>query len=187
MLCVLGMGQARHGPLLTVSAKVVASAKAQLSWGTLYDGRYVKLKYPGGDLPKNRGVCTDVVIRAFRAAGFDLQKLVHEDMKAAWSRYPRYTGLTTTDSNIDHRRVKNLRVFFARHGKSLSKDASKLSEWKPGDVVTWRLDSGLDHIGVLVDVKGRNGHWEVVHNLSTTTQENCLTTWTITGHYRYKT
>lgn len=165
--------------------KIVLSAKDQLTWKTKYDPSYVKLSYPGGDVPKTKGVCTDVVIRSLRSAGYDLQKLVHEDMKKAWKLYPRYSGIKAPDKNIDHRRVKNLRVFFGRFGQTLTNDPKKTSEWKPGDIVTWDLGNGLDHIGVLVNDRGSSGYLEIVHNIAGTAQEDSLTSWKITGHYRY--
>lgn len=171
----------------TSSDKIVAGARLQLSWGTVYDGRYVKLSYPGGDVPKERGVCTDVVVRALRHAGHDLQKLIHEDMKVAWDAYPRYPGVTKPDRNIDHRRVPNQRVFFRRHGRTLTIETfpGKRAEWKAGDFVSWKLDSGLDHIGVLTDRRGASGWPMAIHNLSTTLEEDVLLSWKITGHYRY--
>lgn len=167
--------------------RIVEGARRQLDWGTVYDNRYVKLSYPGGDLPKDRGVCTDVVVRALRHAGYDLQKLIHEDMKRDWKAYPRYSGLSKPDRNIDHRRVPNQRVFFTRHGVKLTTSTTSLHRrhWKPGDFVTWKLDSGLDHIGVLSDRVGPSGWPMVVHNLSTTLEEDVLRSWQITGHYRY--
>ena len=169
------------------AAKIVAGAREQLSWGTKYDPSYVRMKYPGGDVPKTKGVCTDVVIRAFRKAGFDLQKLIHEDKKMAPSAYPKYPGSRALDSNIDHRRVPNQMVFFKRHGLTLAKKVSPetLKDWKPGDVVCWKLDSGLDHIGIITDEKNMRGVPWVIHNLSTPQEEACLTDWKITGHFRY--
>jgi uncharacterized protein len=170
---------------VTIPDKIVSAARAQLSWGTAYYSKYTSIKYPGGDLPKNRGVCTDVVIRSLRAVGYDLQKLIHEDMKKAWSAYPRYPGLKTTDRNIDHRRVPNQRVFFSRHGKSLTIDLNKKKEFKAGDFVTWKLPGNLDHIGVLTDKLNHKGLPYAVHNMSTTLEEDIIATYKITGHYRF--
>lgn len=177
----------QHARSATVADKIVAGARAQLSWGTRYDGSYVRIGYPGGDVPKTQGVCTDVVIRALRAAGYDLQKLIHEDRKRAPGAYPSYPGQPGTDRNIDHRRVPNQIAFFKRHGKTLTKVVSSktVMEWQPGDVVTWKLDSGLDHTGILTDKKNSRGEPWVVHNLSTPQEEDCLTSWKITGHFRY--
>lgn len=153
-------------------------AEAQLEHPAIYDATYRRIPYPNGDVPADRGACTDVVIRAYRNAGIDLQKLVHEDAKVHPSAYPRIVRL---DSNIDHRRVPNLAVFFRRHGRSLPIDA----DWQPGDIVTWKLPNNLDHTGVLSNKRGPSGDWLVVHNLSQTAEENVLKAWTITGHYRY--
>lgn len=172
-------------PTSGVAAKIVGAAKAQLSWGTQYDNRYVKLPYPNGDLPKDRGVCTDVVIRALRPAGYDLQRLIHEDMKKAWAAYPRYSGNSNPDPNIDHRRVPNQRVFWRRHGQVLTTSVTDPFKWKPGDIITWKLDNGLDHTGVLSDKPGEKGFPYVIHNLGTTLEEDVLSAWKITGHYRY--
>jgi len=172
-------------PAATTASKVVEGARMQLTWGTAYDGRYVKLRYPGGDLPKNRGVCTDVIIRALRHAGYDLQQLIHEDMALAWKSYPRYPGISKPDTNIDHRRVPNQRVFWRRHGRVLTLDTTIAAAWRPGDIVTWKLDSGLDHTGLLTDRRNAKGLPYAVHNLSTTLEEDVLESWVITGHYRY--
>jgi uncharacterized protein YijF (DUF1287 family) len=161
----------------THAAKLVASARDQLTWGTNYDARYIQLKYPGGDVAKTRGVCTDVIIRAYRSVGLDLQKLIHEDKKRAPSAYP--TG--NLDPNIDHRRVPNMVTFLRRKGASLptSKD------WRSGDIVWWKLDSGLNHVGLVTDRRGPSGDLSVIHNLSTPKEEDCLKTWRIHGHYRW--
>lgn len=164
-----------------VAGKIVEGARLQLQNPARYDASYRSIKYPGGDVKPDRGACTDVVIRALRHAGYDLQKLIHEDMKANFSSYPRRGN--RTDTNIDHRRVPNQRYFFGRFGKSLSISAG--DGWKPGDIVTWKLDSGLDHTGVVSDELGVSGNLMVVHNLGVTAIEDVLTTWTITGHYRY--
>ncbi len=169
----------------STATKIVEGAREQLSWGTVYDNRYVKLKYPNGDLPRNRGVCTDVIVRALRHAGYDLQKLMHEDMKLAWKQYPRYPGNGKPDKNIDHRRVPNHRVFWKRFGSVLSVDTKLKAQWKPGDFVTWRLNSGLDHTGILSDKRNGKGLPYAIHNLSTTLEEDVLESWVITGHYRY--
>lgn len=173
-------------PLAPVLQKLVKGAKKQEGVTLYYDPAYVGLAYPGGDVPQDRGVCTDVVIRAFRAAGLDLQKLVHEDMKAAFHLYPKKWGLKGTDKNIDHRRVPNLQTFFKRKGKSLP-IGLKGSDYKPGDVVSWKLPSGLDHIGVVSDVwSARSGAYLVMHNIGAGARnEDILFSWKITGQYRY--
>jgi len=168
-----------------IAARIVAGAKKQA--GTLYDPAYVVLKYPGGDVDKNRGACTDVVIRALRFAGTDLQRLMHEDMKRNFGEYPRQWGLSRTDKNIDHRRVPNQMKFFERRGQSLTKIVSEetLSQWQPGDIVCWRLPGNLYHTGVLTDEKSARGLALVMHNLSVCAEEDVLTAWPIIGHYRY--
>lgn len=171
----------------TVVDKLIRGAREQCSWGTSYDNAYYKLGYPNGDLPKAKGVCTDVIVRALRAAGYDLQKLIHEDMKASWKSYPRYPGNSKPDTNIDHRRVPNQRVFWKRQGLVVTAKVSDETKvkWKPGDIVTWKLGNGLDHTGILTDKRNAKGWPYVVHNLGTTLEEDALTSWTITGHYRY--
>lgn len=151
----------------------------------VYDSRYYKISYPNGDVPKGKGVCTDVVIRSYRRLGIDLQKEVHEDMKANFTLYPKSWGLKRTDTNIDHRRVPNLQVFFTRKGKSLPV-TNNPSDYKPGDVVTWMLPSNLPHIGIVVNRTAGN-RYKVVHNVGYgQVIDDCLFKYTITGHYRYK-
>ncbi len=163
----------------------VAAARAQIGVTRRYDPAYVRLPYPGGDVPLDRGVCTDVLIRAFRAQGLDLQKLVHEDMVRAWAAYPRSWGLKAPDANIDHGRVPNLATFFTRHGRSLPL-TSDLATFQPGDVVTWRLASGVPHTGLISDRRTAAGIPLVIHNIGWGTQEeDRLFTYTLTGHYRY--
>ncbi len=163
----------------------MAGARGQI--GDAYVMGYVSIPYPNGDIPKGQGVCTDVVVRSFRRANLDLQRLVHEDMKAYFSAYPNNWGLRRTDPSIDHRRVPNLQTFFARKGKTLTKQTTpaQLSAWRPGDVVTWDLDNGLDHCGIVSDKKNAAGIPLVIHNIGRCAEEDCLTTWKITGHYRY--
>lgn len=175
------------GEPTTFAEKVVASARDQLSWGTTYDPAYVRLKYPGGDVPKSRGVCTDVVIRAFRAGGLDLQKTVHEDMKASFRAYPQRYGLKKPDPNIDHRRVPNLATFFRRKGAAVRLPADpRKSVWKAGYVVVWVLPNGRDHVGVVTDVKGASGYPTVIHNLSRPAEEDCLFEFKVVGQWRWK-
>lgn len=169
----------------TTAEKIVAAARDQVGWGTHYYSAYVKLSYPNGDLPKTKGVCTDVVIRSLRKVGYDLQKLIHEDISKAWDGYPRYSGLKGPDKSIDHRRVPNQRVFFARHGVVLTTDLGKVKDWKPGDFVTWKLPGNLDHIGVLTDKRNAKGLPYAVHNMSTTLEEDVIGSWPITGHYQF--
>lgn len=151
-----------------------------------YDPAYFKIAYPGGDAPKDKGVCTDVVIRAYRKLGIDLQQKVHEDMKAHFSVYPKKWGLKTTDTNIDHRRVPNLMTFFERKGTVLAKSKNP-SDYRPGEIVCWDLGGGITHIGIVVDKKSpQNDRYMVVHNIGSGQRlEDCLFSFQIIGHYRY--
>lgn len=174
---------------LSFANDVSDAAKSIINRLVIYDGRYEKIDYPNGDVSPNRGVCTDVVIRAYRKLDIDLQKLVHEDMKQNFSQYPsqRMWGLKSTDRNIDHRRVPNLEKFFERNGKSLtlSKNAE---DYKAGDIVSWRLDNGLPHIGIVIDQKSKDGKRPlVVHNIGFgQVPEDVLFNWKMIGHYRYQ-
>jgi uncharacterized protein len=151
-----------------------------------YDPAYFVIPYPNGDVPAHKGVCTDVVIRAYRSLGIDLQREVHEDMKAHFDQYPKIWGLKKTDTNIDHRRVPNLMTFFSRKGKSLEK-TNKTEDYLPGDIVTWNLEGGLTHIGIVVHQKSSNQQrYLIVHNIGHgQVMEDCLFEYIITGHYRY--
>ncbi|MEE4219217.1 MAG: DUF1287 domain-containing protein [Xanthomonadales bacterium] len=153
-----------------------------------YDGSYMTIAYPGGDVPADVGVCTDVVIRAYRATGTDLQQLVHEDMSENFERYPskRIWGLQEPDSNIDHRRVPNLQVFFKRHGTDLPV-SDRADAFLPGDIVTWTLPGNLPHIGIVSDrVDPASGRRMVVHNIGAgPVLEDMLFKYPVTGHYRY--
>lgn len=152
-----------------------------------YDPSYFSIDYPNGDIPSDKGVCTDVVIRAYRKIGTDLQKEVHEDMKANFSSYPKIWGLKTTDKNIDHRRVPNLMFFFKRQGaEKLISDHP--SDYQPGDIVCWNLGGAVTHIGIVVHRKSRDGKRNlIVHNIGGgQVLEDCLFDFKIIGHYRYK-
>ncbi len=151
-----------------------------------YDPSYQKLNYPAGDVPLETGVCTDVIIRAFRAAGIDLQVLIHEDMKAHFANYPQIWGLERPDRNIDHRRVPNIATYMQRIGKKLAV-SKKGSEYIPGDLVTWKLPGNLDHIGIVVNVKVKGtDRFMVVHNIGQGARmEDVMFAYEITGHYRY--
>jgi uncharacterized protein len=170
------------------------AAHAQVGATLRYDPAYVRLPYPGGDVPLDRGVCSDVVIRAYRALDIDLQQRVHEDMRAHFSVYPALWGLRRPDRNIDHRRVPNLEVFFTRHGRRLSVSADP-ADYRPGDLVTWRLPGNLPHIGIVTARRDGAGSlsplplaprpW-IVHNVGAGAQvEDVLFAWPITGHFRY--
>lgn len=151
-----------------------------------YDPSYFSISYPNGDVPKDKGVCTDVVIRAYRKLGIDLQKEVHEDMKENFKEYPKIWGLKKTDKNIDHRRVPNLMTFFKRK-KSTKSVTRKASDYKPGDIVSWSLGGGLTHIGIVVNKKSKDKkRFMIVHNIgSGQVLEDCLFNYKIIGHYRY--
>ena len=166
-------------------AQLVRDARAQIGVTTGYDGSYRTLAYPLGDVPQETGVCTDVVIRALRQQGIDLQQLVHEDMTRHFSAYPKKWGLKRTDRNIDHRRVPNLETWFARHGKSLS--LTDPDSFQPGDIVTWRLPGDLPHIGIVSDRRAADGTPLIIHNIGRGTQEeNILNQYPRTAHYRYQ-
>lgn len=150
-----------------------------------YDPSYFSIAYPMGDVPADKGVCTDVVIRAYRKLGIDLQQLVHEDMKSNFSVYPKKWGLSKPDPNIDHRRVPNLRKFFERQGVSLPVTKNP-EDYQPGDVVTWNIGNGLVHIGIVIDQKSLGGTPLIVHNMGAgQVKENWLFRFKITGHYRF--
>lgn len=151
-----------------------------------YDPAYFKISYPNGDVPADRGVCTDVIIRAYRKLGIDLQKEVHEDIKANFSKYPRKWGLTKPDRNIDHRRVPNLMVFFTRHGNKLPV-TNAARDYLPGEIVCWDLGGGITHIGIVVNKKSADGErYLIVHNIGAgQVMEDCLFKFKIIGHYRY--
>ena len=152
-----------------------------------YDPKYFSIKYPNGDVPKDKGVCTDVVIRAYRKLGIDLQKEVHEDMKANFSKYPKTWGLKKPDTNIDHRRVPNLQVYFTRFGQSLG-TSEKASDYKTGDLVTWKINGKLPHIGIVTNKKSADGKRNlIVHNVGAgQVLEDCLFKYDLTGHYRFQ-
>jgi uncharacterized protein len=168
--------------------KLVAAAIERTHHIVRYDPAYVRIPYPNGDVPPDTGVCTDEIIRAYRAVGVDLQKEVHEDMLHNFSAYPnqRRWLLAHTDTNIDHRRVPNLMAFFSRKGESLPVSA-RAEEYTPGDLVTWDLGRNVPHIGIVVDRKSpQTGRYLIVHNIGRGPQmENVLFNWKITGHYRY--
>ncbi|MBQ3217490.1 MAG: DUF1287 domain-containing protein [Akkermansia sp.] len=161
-------------------------ARRQIGVTVVYDGSYESLSYPNGDVPIERGVCTDVVIRAMRHLHFDLQKEVHEDMKRNFSRYPKRWGLKRPDKNIDHRRVPNLQTFFKRKGWSLPVTQNP-DDYHPGDLVTCIVGSSLPHIMIVSDRKSAEGIPLIIHNIGGgTEEEDCLFTFPLNGHYRPK-
>lgn len=165
--------------------KAVAAAIDQTRYTSNYDASYVKLDYPGGDVARDRGVCADVIVRAFRGAGVDLQKEVHEDMAKHFGSYPGKWGARKPDTNIDHRRVPNLMTFFERRGTSVPITA-RAADYLPGDVVAWELDNHLLHIGIVSDaLDSQAKHYLVVHNIGEGAKvEDVLLSWRIIGHYR---
>ncbi len=165
--------------------RLATAASERTQHKVRYDPKYVKIPYPGGDVAADTGVCTDVIVRSYRAVGIDLQKEVHEDMRANFSRYPQIWGLKGPDSNIDHRRVPNLMTFFERRGAALPVTRDE-NDYLPGDVVAWKLDNGRNHIGLVIDRMLPTGRHMAVHNIGAGPKaEDCVFAWKIIGHYRY--
>lgn len=188
LVCVNALAQPASTPSQQeFSKRLVRAAIERTSHSVRYDPAYVRMPYPGGDVPVGTGVCTDEIIRSYRAVGVDLQKEVHEDMEQNFSAYPRkwrwFSG--KPDSNIDHRRVPNLMIFFQRKGESLPITAFP-GDYNPGDLVTYDLGGNVPHIGIVVDHKGGSGRYMIVHNIGQGPKmEDVLFNWKITGHYRY--
>lgn len=178
---------ATHAPAATPDPiALVTAARRQIGVTVLYDPAYVRLAYPGGDVPASRGVCTDVVIRALRTQGIDLQQRVHEDMRADFAAYPRTWGLRAPDRHIDHRRVPNLQTWFKREGWAIVVTPNA-RDYRAGDLVTWMLPGHLPHIGIVSDRRTTGGTPLVIHNIGRgTREENILFAHPITGHYRRK-
>ncbi len=166
--------------------QLVDAAVAQAGVTTGYDPSYVKIDYPNGDVAIETGVCSDVIVRAFRKVGVDLQKELHEDMQASRSAYPTKWGAGAVDSNIDHRRVLNLMTYFDRRGKSLAVTSNR-DDYLPGDVVAWDLGGGMDHIGLVTNLWSESEQrCLIVHNIGAGTRvEDVLFNWKIAGHYRF--
>ena len=152
-----------------------------------YDPSYFRIDYPNGDVPSNKGVCTDVIIRAYRKLGIDLQKEVHEDLKANFDKYPKIWKLSAPDKNIDHRRVPNLMKFFSRHG-TIMKISQDSNDYQPGDIVCWDLGGGVTHIGIVARIKSEDKKRnKIIHNIGAgQVLEDCLFNYKIIGHYSYK-
>ncbi len=153
----------------------------------VYDPRYYTIAYPNGDVPADKGVCTDVIIRAYRKLGIDLQKKIHEDMKVNFSKYPQKWGMKSTDKNIDHRRVPNQAFFFRRFG-SVKKISDKAEDYVAGDIVTWDLGGGITHIGIVTDrISADKKRPLIVHNIGQgQVLQDCLFNYNVTGHYTYR-
>jgi len=182
-LCVtLNRNFAQTNFSIRLSDAAIALTKQKV----VYDPAYFKISYPNGDVPSDKGVCTDVVIRAYRSLGIDLQKNVHEDMQKNFNKYPNKWGLKSTDTNIDHRRVPNLMVYFSRYGE-VKPITDKPGDYLPGDIVCWNLGGAVTHIGLVVaNPGGGNKKPLIVHNIgSGQVLADCLFDYKITGHYRY--
>ncbi len=164
---------------------LVAAAVEQTRHAVRYDGSYRRIGYPGGDVPADVGVCSDLVIRAYRAVGVDLQQRVHEDMRVAFSAYPRQWGLSHPDPNIDHRRVPNLQAFLQRRGAQLPVPETPAG-YRAGDLVTWILPGNLPHIGIVTGMQAASGRPLIAHNIGRGPElEDMLFRFEVTGHYRY--
>ncbi len=168
--------------------RLVTAGLHQIGVTTIYDPAYVTLKYPGGDVASERGVCTDVIVRAYRSGlGIDLQKLVHEDMRGNFAAYPRNWGLKLPDRNIDHRRVPNLQAFFVRQGAQLPV-TDQPRDYRPGDVVSQMLPGNLAHIALVSHLASADGGRPLcIHNIGAGARlEDILFAYKVTGHYRFK-
>jgi len=175
------------GQNVTEKATLADAALELTKENVTYDPSYFSIEYPNGDVPSGKGVCTDVIIRAYRKLGVDLQKEVHNDMKVNFSKYPKIWGLRSTDKNIDHRRVPNLMTYFKRKGaqKPITKNPN---DFIPGDVVAWNLGGAVTHIGIVVNKRSKDGKRNlIVHNIGAgQVLEDCLFKFKIIGHYRFK-
>lgn len=178
----------RPGRLLEArfAQTLIQAAVAQTATPVTYDGSYRRIPYPGGDVPASIGVCTDLIVRAYRAVGVDLQARVHEDMNAAFDSYPQLWGLSRADSNIDHRRVPNLQTYFRRRESQLS-ISHEAGDYLPGDLVTWTLPGNLPHIGLVTNQRSQDGQRLLIaHNIGRGPEiEDMLFRYPISGHYRY--
>lgn len=166
------------------AARVVQGAREQI--GTVYDDAYIPIDYPSGDVSPARGACSDVVVRALRRAGIDLQQLICEDILRTPDAYPHLETRGLPDSNIDHRRCVNQMSFLQRHGMTLTTEVSAQTraDWQPGDLVYWRQPFGREHVGVISDRTNANSWPLVIHNGSVCIEQDCLTNWEIIGHFR---
>lgn len=181
-LCIASLVFSQTDSSLSLSACALELTKDHV----IYDPSYFSIEYPNGDIPASKGVCTDVIIRAYRKKGVDLQKLVHEDMVLNFKKYPNIWGLRSTDKNIDHRRVPNLMAFFSRFGTT-KPNSNNPSDYTPGDIVCWSLGNGLTHIGIVVRPKSQdNKRHLIVHNIGNgQVLEDCLFNYNIIGHYQF--
>lgn len=183
LACVLLCSAQTVAP--SFAERLVKAALERVQHTVRYDPAYVVLDYPNGDVPADTGVCTDEVIRSYRALGIDLQKLVHEDMKRAFAAYPKDWGLSSTDKNIDHRRVPNLQTFFKRRGAALPV-TQKAEDYLPGDLITCTVAGRLPHIAIVVPAADGSATPWIVHNIGQGPRhESRLFEFPITGHYRF--
>jgi uncharacterized protein YijF (DUF1287 family) len=180
IVVISSFAQKDFGSRLADSAFTLTKQKVK------YDPAYFQIKYPNGDVPGDKGVCTDVIIRAYRKVGIDLQKEVHEDIKTNFNNYPKYWKLKKSDTNIDHRRVPNLMVFFAKYGK-VKQLTLKPTDYLPGDIVCWNLGGAITHIGIVSKKKSQDGKRHMmIHNIGKgQVLEDCLFAYKIIGHYEY--
>ena len=187
VLCLSAFALPANADGTDFGAQLSDAAIERTTHAVVYDPAYVPLAYPGGDVPADKGVCADVIIRTLRVIDIDLQKLVHEDMRANFSAYPKLWGLSRPDRNIDHRRVPNLEAFLKRRGAELP-PSLKPADYQPGDIVAWNLrgDAGfLPHIGIVTDKIGDSGWPLIVHNIGAGPElEDVLFSWPMTGRYR---
>ena len=189
MLTVWGLSGSALGAQATgeeLAAQLAVAAVERTAHRVTYDGRYRAIEYPGGDVPDDIGVCTDVVIRSYRALGIDLQQEVHEDMSAAFHAYPDLWGLRAPDPSIDHRRVPNLQAFFEREGAAVDV-TSDPDDYLVGDLVSWMLPGNLPHIGIVIGARAPGSHPLIAHNIGRGPEiGDVLFAYPITGHYRYR-
>ena len=187
LLLLISLLAADAAPMQIDAQKLVTDARRQIGVTLAYDPAYRRLAYPNGDVPLTTGVCADVVVRALRQQGVDLQKLVHEDMAANFTKYPQRWGLKKPDANIDHRRVPNLMTYFSRRGNDVAISA-RPSDYQPGDIVAWNLNASgfLPHIGIVSDKTAANGEPLIIHNIGNGAREEAgvLFQFKIIGHYR---
>ena len=170
----------------TLGTRIATAARQQIGVTTEYDPAYATIAYPGGDVPMHTGVCCDVVVRAIRKVGIDLQKEVHEDKRENFSAYPKKWGLKKPDKNIDHRRVPNLMRYFERHQIAMAEKLKAGETYRPGDIVAWNLGGGILHTGLVSD-KSRAGTPLIIHNIgSGAKEEDILFKYQVIGHYRMK-
>jgi uncharacterized protein YijF (DUF1287 family) len=178
---------ARRVPIKSQSARAIVDAsKAQI--GTRYDASFALLSYPNGDVPPDRGACTDVIVRSLRAVGVDLQARIHRDMKARFASYPQKWGERAPNPSIDHRRVPNQMKYLQRHAQVLTRraDPGTWAQWQPGDIVYWNSGGGRLHTGIISDGVAADGEPFVIHNGSVCIEDHALRRWPIIGHFRVR-